>query len=154
LKSKHLKTTLMQRLAARARRWLTGSNDGWWQSAGGLVFNDRQEVALIRQRRRWSFPKGRRDPGEELADTAYREVHEETGLKARIVDYLGMVEGLRHETHYFLMDLEAEDGDHDDEVDKVSFVSVKKAKRLLHSGADRRLLGQALTVLDERESRP
>jgi len=150
LKSTRLKTSLWQRFAARARRWLTGRKAGWWQSAGGLVFNEQLEVALIRQRRRWSFPKGRRDPGEELHATACREVHEETGLRARILDYLGMVEGLRHETHYFLMELEADDGDHDDEVDKVSFVSVKKAKRLLRSGADRRLLGHALEVLDER----
>ena len=69
------------------------------------------------------------------------------------LDYLGMVEGLRHETHYYLMGLEAEGEDHDDEVDKVRFVSAKKARRLLDSGADRRLLGDALEALEERESR-
>ena len=141
----------MRRLLARAKRWLAG-DDGWWQSAGGLVFNARGEVALIRQGRRWSFPKGRRDPGEDLSTTACREVHEETGLRARIIEYLGVVEGLRHETHYYLMALEADDGLHDDEVDEVGFVHRKKAKRLLHSGTDRRLLARALDVLDRRES--
>jgi len=126
----------------------------WWQSAGGLVFNASREVALIRQGRRWSFPKGRRDPGETLPVTARREVREETGLRARIIDYLGVVEGLRHETHYFLMALEAEEGIFDDEVDKVSFAHRKKAKRLLHSRTDRRLLGLALDLLDQQESRP
>lgn len=117
------------------------------------MFNARLEVALIRQGRRWSFPGGRRDPGEKLAATASREVHEETGLRARIVDYLGMVEGLRHETHYYLMEFEADDEVHDDEVDKVTFVPVKKAKRLLRSRIHRRLLGLALDLLDGRESR-
>ncbi|MGH7149837.1 MAG: NUDIX hydrolase [Planctomycetota bacterium] len=151
MKSARLKRSLVQRLVARGRRWLTGRNAGWWESAGGLVFNARREVALIRQPRRWTFPKGRRDPGEALAATARREVHEETGLRARILDYLGMVEGARHETHYYLMALEADDDDHDDEVDKVSFVPVKKARRLLHSGIDRRLLGRALGSLDPRD---
>jgi 8-oxo-dGTP diphosphatase len=106
-------------------------------------------VALIRQGRRWSLPKGRRDRGEALTATARREVHEETGLRARIVGYLGAVEGLRHETHYFLMAMEEDDGIHDDEVDEVSFAPRKMAKRLLRSRSERRLLRQALDLLDE-----
>jgi len=153
LKNGRIRRTLLQRLASRARRLLGGRRAGWWESAGGLVFNARQEVALIRQGGRWTFPKGRRDPGEALDDTACREVHEETGLRARILHYLGMVEGARHETHYYLMALVRDGEDHDDEVDKVSFVSAKKARRLLRSGTDRRLLGEALGALEERKPR-
>ena len=149
MKKASIERSLVRRLLARAKRWLAG-NDEWWQSAGGLVFNVDREVALIRQGLRWSFPKGKRDPGENLATTACREVHEETGLRASIVEYLGMVEGQRHETHYYLMSLEGDDGHHDDEVDKVSFAPRKKAKRLLHSGADKRLLEQALELLERR----
>lgn len=145
--------TLVRRLSTRLRRWLTGGDSGWWESAGGLVFNHEQEVALIRQGRRWSLPKGRRDPGEALAVTARREVHEETGVRARIIAYLGVVEGLRHDTHYFLMAAEADDGVHDDEVDEVRFAPRKKAKRLLRSGSERRLLMRALDLLDRRALR-
>lgn len=143
---------LVRRLFTGMRRW-TGGDTEWWESAGGLVFNQQREVALIRQGRRWSLPKGRRDPGEDLSATARREVHEETGLRARIVEYMGAVEGLRHETHYFLMAVEGDDGRHDDEVDEVSFASRKKAKRLLRSRPERRLLRQALDLLDARDGR-
>ena len=58
--------------------------------------------------------------------------------------------GQRHETHYYLMELERDDGVHDDEVDEVSFAHRKKARRLLGSGSDRRLLARALEVLERR----
>jgi 8-oxo-dGTP diphosphatase len=137
-------------LLAWLRRRRAGGDGKWWESAGGLVFDDERKVALIRQGRRWTLPKGRRDAGEDLAATARREVLEETGLRARIVEYVGIVEGLRHETHFFLTSLEARDGIPDGEVDEVSFVSRKKARRLLRSGAERRLLGKAMDLLDRR----
>src|SRR6188472_4468083 len=39
----------------------------------------------------WALPKGLIDPGERGADTAVREVHEETGLRAVVVTKLGDV---------------------------------------------------------------
>jgi 8-oxo-(d)GTP phosphatase len=49
----------------------------WRQSGRGI------EVALIHRPRYddWSFPKGKRKPGEHLLETAVREVTEETGLR-------------------------------------------------------------------------
>jgi ADP-ribose pyrophosphatase YjhB (NUDIX family) len=55
-------------------------------SAGGLVLN-RGAILLIRNRRgHWGLPKGHWEPGELLAETAAREVLEETGLKVEIGD--------------------------------------------------------------------
>lgn len=53
------------------------------RSAGGIVLNDRGEVALIRSKnsQSWLFPKGRVDPGESDEQAARREVAEETGLQ-------------------------------------------------------------------------
>lgn len=39
----------------------------------------------------WALPKGNLDPGEEPAETALREVFEETGVEGRIVEKLGDV---------------------------------------------------------------
>ena len=67
-------------------------------SAGGVVIRivgGRPHVAAIRPQGKragtWVLPKGNIDPGEEPAETAVREVREETGLEARLVEKLGDV---------------------------------------------------------------
>ena len=59
-------------------------------AAGGLVVRDDGRLAVIHRPRYddWSLPKGKLDPGETFEDAALREVEEETGLRARIVDEL------------------------------------------------------------------
>ena len=52
----------------------------------------RAMVAAIRPRGRegvWALPKGHIDPGESAAETAMREVREETGVEGRLVEKLG-----------------------------------------------------------------
>jgi 8-oxo-dGTP pyrophosphatase MutT (NUDIX family) len=66
-------------------------------SAGGVLvrtIRGRAHVAAIRPRGReriWALPKGRIDPGETAAETAVREVREETGVEGRLVVKLGDV---------------------------------------------------------------
>ncbi len=48
-------------------------------SCGGLVFNSDREVLFIKRAGRWELPKGHREPGESLEETAKREVQEECG---------------------------------------------------------------------------
>jgi 8-oxo-dGTP pyrophosphatase MutT (NUDIX family) len=67
-------------------------------SAGGVVVKvvrGRTMVAAIRPQGKpagtWALPKGNLDPGESPAETAVREVLEETGLEARLVEKLGDV---------------------------------------------------------------
>jgi 8-oxo-dGTP diphosphatase len=67
-------------------------------AAGGLVVRpasrDALEIALVHRPVRvdWSFPKGKVEPGERLTDCALREVLEETGLRCRIVSFVGTTE--------------------------------------------------------------
>ena len=66
-------------------------------SAGGVLvraIRGRPHVAAIRpggRDRVWALPKGRIDPGETAAETAVREVREETGVEGRLVEKLGDV---------------------------------------------------------------
>jgi len=64
-------------------------------SAGGVLvrtIRGRTMVAAIRPRgkqRVWALPKGHIDDGESAAETALREVREETGVEGRLVEKLG-----------------------------------------------------------------
>lgn len=59
-------------------------------SAGGVVFNSRGQVLLVRNYKPdknvdyWGFPKGHLEEGEGSKEAALREVEEETGVKAEI----------------------------------------------------------------------
>jgi 8-oxo-dGTP pyrophosphatase MutT (NUDIX family) len=68
------------------------------KAGGGLVINPFGKVLLIFRRGVWDLPKGKQDPGETLAQTAVREVHEETGLSD-----LEIVEKLDNGYHCYLM---------------------------------------------------
>ncbi len=57
--------------------------------AGGLVFVDGKLLVLERHNKAWVFPKGHIDPGETALVAALREVKEEAGLSARIIERLG-----------------------------------------------------------------
>ncbi|HUJ56282.1 MAG TPA: NUDIX domain-containing protein [Gaiellaceae bacterium] len=67
-------------------------------SAGGVLvrmIRGRKHLAAIRPQGKelglWALPKGLIDPGESAAETALREVREETGVEGRLVDKLGDV---------------------------------------------------------------
>jgi 8-oxo-dGTP pyrophosphatase MutT (NUDIX family) len=66
-------------------------------SAGGVLvrrIRGRAMLAAIRPRGRehiWALPKGHIDAGESAAETAMREVREETGVEGRLVEKLGDV---------------------------------------------------------------
>ena len=65
-------------------------------SAGGIVFRrkDGQVTILVTQSSAhdgWIFPKGHLEHGETSSDAALREVKEETGVDARIVERVGTI---------------------------------------------------------------
>ena len=59
-----------------------------WPENPGLVFTERRHD-LRRHAGEISFPGGRRDPGEELLETALREAEEEIGLSRERVEVVG-----------------------------------------------------------------
>ena len=59
------------------------------KAGGGMVYNKKGEVLFILRNGKWDLPKGGIEKGEEIEDTAMREVEEETGVgKLRVTDKL------------------------------------------------------------------
>ncbi|MBA4135615.1 MAG: NUDIX hydrolase, partial [Flavobacterium sp.] len=50
------------------------------KAGGGLVYNKAGDVLFIFRNGKWDLPKGGIEKGEEIEDTATREVEEETGV--------------------------------------------------------------------------
>ena len=117
-------------------------------SAGGVVVRDSAEgaeVALVSPRAGvYALPKGHPDPGETMQEAATREVREETGITAELLDELGEVsysyrlEGervLKSVSFYLFRYLAGDVADHDDEVVWAGWVPLEEApERLTYQG--------------------
>ncbi|MBE0392235.1 NUDIX hydrolase [Flavobacterium sp. PL002] len=66
------------------------------KAGGGLVYNKKGEVLFIFRNGKWDLPKGGIEKGEEIEDTAMREVEEETG-----VNQLRIIKKLQKTYHVF-----------------------------------------------------
>jgi|SRR5579883_1107404 len=84
------------------------------RAAGGILLrhtSDGDEVMLVNRKRYndWTLPKGKAEPGETAAQTALREVREETGCSCVLGEYLGaigyQVQGRPKLVQYWLMSL-------------------------------------------------
>ncbi|HEY3210505.1 MAG TPA: NUDIX hydrolase [Actinomycetota bacterium] len=133
-------------------------------SAGGVVIRRRSggiDVALAARRTRkgdlaWGLPKGLVEKGEAPEETAVREVQEETGLVAEIVEPLGDIsywyvweeERVRKKVTFFLM--EAVGGDvsvHDHEMEDVRWYPLEEARRRASYPSERDVLRRAAEAL-------
>ena len=131
-------------------------------SAGGVVLRkgrDGDEVVLCGRRdpARWALPKGTPDPGETRAQTALREVREETGLDVEIVRRLDTIQywfmrpsdGARcHKTvHYYLMSPTGGDTSrHDDEFDFVQWFPLAQAIETMTYPNEARIVEKSTAV--------
>ncbi len=131
-------------------------------SAGGVVLRkgrDGDEVVLCGRRNpaRWALPKGTPDPGETRAQTALREVREETGLDVEIVRRLDIIQywfmrpsdGARcHKTvHYYLMSPTGGDTSrHDDEFDFVQWFPLAQAIETMTYPNEARIVEKSAAV--------
>jgi diadenosine hexaphosphate hydrolase (ATP-forming) len=113
-------------------------------AAGGVVVrrkNDGWDVLVIDDRfGHVSLPKGHQDPGETIEQTALREIEEETGVRGRIVHFLGTVrytyrrpdgQDGEKEVYYYLVEAESEDiRPQVEEISGVRWVPTDEALRL------------------------
>jgi 8-oxo-dGTP diphosphatase len=133
-------------------------------SAGGVLvktIRGRAMVAAIRPQGKpegtWALPKGNLDPGEEPAQTALREVLEETGVEGRLVEKLGDVKytytrrgGLRvfkNDSFYLLRAGRGRLGAIDEamqvEVAEARWLPLDEAPLLLAYGGERQMAAKA-----------
>jgi bis(5'-nucleosidyl)-tetraphosphatase len=133
-------------------------------SAGGIVYRMNEagpEFAICGRDSDgvWGLPKGTPDPGESLEQTAVREVEEETGLKVRVVDKIGVIEywfsreGVRYHkwVHYYVM--QAIGGDtsaHDVEYDRVEWFPAEVALKKLTFRNEVEVAQKALALLEKK----
>lgn len=138
------------------------------RSAGGAVVRRRDEqleVALIlvgsQEEKRWQFPKGWLEKGEDSATAAVREVGEETGLEVEIIEKLPTIdfwfyEGQATRVHKFVAFylMRAIGGDieqHDREVAAARWFPLEEAVEVLEFDSERELVretGRRLTGYD------
>jgi ADP-ribose pyrophosphatase YjhB (NUDIX family) len=135
-------------------------------SSGGILFQHSPEgirVVLIRRSSRgrtaiWCLPKGWVEPGETLEETALREVEEETGLKGKIMDHLGMISyefydkqsraHIHKTVHFYLMEYVAGDtANHDHEVEESRWFMLDDVEGQLTYPTEKDLFGKALSIL-------
>ncbi len=109
----------------------------------------------------WSLPKGHIEDGETVEQTAVREVKEETGISARVLQPLGTIDywfvaqqrRVHKTVHHFL--LEATGGelsDEDVEVTEVAWVPLAELETTLAYADERKLVRGAAELFapDER----
>ncbi|TSC87894.1 MAG: 7,8-dihydro-8-oxoguanine triphosphatase [Microgenomates group bacterium Gr01-1014_7] len=126
-------------------------------SAGGIVFNTAGQVLLTKhsQNKHWSFPKGLLDLGQTSEQAAVREVREEGGIEAEIVNKVGYskyVYTLNGEkifkvvTYYLMKYLRGDPKDHDWEVEEAGWYDVEAALTKLTFSQDKILLKKAKEI--------
>lgn len=99
----------------------------------------------------WTFPKGKVDPGESVAEAAVREVREEASVDVTLgvplaqVDYQDR-QGRPKVVHYWTMTVSAGSVGGDHEVDEARWVSVAEARDRLSYQRDQPVLDALLAL--------
>jgi 8-oxo-dGTP pyrophosphatase MutT (NUDIX family) len=132
------------------------------RSAGGVVVRGEQTIVIVPTRRGaqgqrvLALPKGHVDPGETPDQTALREVREETGVDAELVEKLGEVryfyqrDGRRifkRVTFYLFAYRDGSLDDHDDEVEHARWMPLAEAAEALSYEGERGMAARALSAV-------
>ena len=127
-------------------------------SAGGVVVRGQECVVIVPTRRAadgskvLALPKGHPENGESGSDAALREIREETGIEARLIEKLGDVrywyqrDGKRiaKVVSFFLFEhVAGEPGGDPFEVEEARWVSLEEAERDLSYRGEREMVSLA-----------
>lgn len=128
-------------------------------SSGGVVIFGNTILLLKKFNGDWVLPKGRVEKNESIKDAALREVLEESGVKAEIVKYIGMVhykfknlkedEMVYKTVHWYLMranNMDCTPQKKEGFIDAV-FVHVDKATDLVRYEDEKNMIIKGLKIL-------
>lgn len=126
-------------------------------SAGGIVFNDKGQVLITQHssNKHWGFPKGHIEKDQSSKQAALREVKEEGGIEAEIIEKVGENKyfySMDNEKRFkvvvmFLMKYKSGDiKDHDFEVSEARWVIPQEALNILSFSTDKELLKKAMEM--------
>lgn len=127
-------------------------------SAGGVVVFGNAILLLKKYNGDWVLPKGRIEKGEEVEATALREVLEESGVKAEIIDYIGEIhynyknlqenEIVSKTVHWFLMksnNMDCFPQRKEGFIDAM-YVHIDKAKTLVRYEDEKKIIKRGLEI--------
>lgn len=123
-------------------------------SAGGVLLKGNQVLLIKSPSGVWTFPKGMVEEGEDLKDTAIREVQEETGVKGEVLQKIGEIEyfytkdgkRVKKKVVYFLMRYEEGQPKASWEVQDARFFPIEEARKLLKYKGDKEIFKKALQL--------
>jgi len=128
-------------------------------SAGGVVIFGNTLLLLKKFNGDWVLPKGRVEKDEDIRETALREVLEESGVKAEIMRYIGMVhytyknikgdEMVYKVVHWYLMKTNSMESipQKNEGFVEATFVHVDKATELVKYKDEKKIIDKALALL-------
>ena len=134
------------------------------KSCGAIVyrkFHGNTELLLIKNQNgghgHWSFPKGHMEAGETEADTAVREIKEETGIDAlldtsfrQVITYTPKKD-ITKDVVYFLAKATSYDyTPQEEEIARIKWVEINHASTILTYDNDRQLVTQAKNAIRDR----
>jgi len=155
---------MSSRRGAKPRKPVRGGRRGDEQerSAGGVVVRGDEAIVIVPTRRGaqgqkvLALPKGHVDPGETPDQTALREVREETGVEAEMVEKLGDVryfyqrdgKRIHKRVTFFLFAYRGGSlEDHDDEVEEARWMPLEEAAHALSYEGEREMAAKALSAI-------
>jgi 8-oxo-dGTP pyrophosphatase MutT (NUDIX family) len=129
-------------------------------SAGGVVVRDGQVAVIVPVKRAadgtrvLGLPKGHPDGNETPEEAATREVREETGLHAELIEKLGDVQyfyerqgrEIAKRVAFYLFEYRSGDlADHDHEIADARWMPIDEAARALTYAGEREMVARALS---------
>src|SRR3954469_22806909 len=124
-------------------------------SYGGVVLRGAELLVITPAGKRVTgLPKGRMEEGETPEQVAAREVREETGVEATVLEPLGEVRytyrrsgrRVRKTVHFFLCEyVRGSTADHDHEVDNARWIALESARETLSYPGERALIERLLS---------